>query len=269
MHMPKTFPMPEMPGFQAALQTGRIDPSPLTLPRHRRREQPSAVTFSPLAWLKFLMFLHAGETGIGGFGISSEKQPLYIEDFMTMKQNVTDVTVAFDDAAVADYFDDCIDKGLTPARFARIWAHTHPGESPEPSSVDEETFQRVFRDCDWAIMLIVGRTHKTFARLTFNVGPGGSVSLPVRVDWEAWPQILLEQGADLSGTFETWMDEYGTNIYEVPASTFFGPDLDPPVRPLSQASHLFQEDNLYALHDQLGLDDGLADYFDTFGPEER
>jgi hypothetical protein len=77
------------------------------------------VTFSPLAWLKLLMFLRAGDTEVGGFGISAEKQPLYIEDFVTVKQTVTAVTVAFDDTAVADFFDDCIDRG--PAVSRRIW----------------------------------------------------------------------------------------------------------------------------------------------------
>ncbi|HWE95362.1 MAG TPA: hypothetical protein VG269_15450, partial [Tepidisphaeraceae bacterium] len=59
------------------------------------REQATAVTFSPLAWLKLLLFLHAGDTEIGGFGISSQKRPLYVEEFVTVKQSVTPVTVAF------------------------------------------------------------------------------------------------------------------------------------------------------------------------------
>jgi proteasome lid subunit RPN8/RPN11 len=229
------------------------------------------VTFSPLAWLKFLLFLHAGDTEVGGFGISAEKQPLYIEDFQTVQQTCSAVTVAFDDTAVADYFDDCIDKGLTPARFARIWAHTHPGESPEPSSVDEETFQRVFGGCDWAIMLIVSRTHETYARLSFNAGPGGSILLPVQVDWAAWPQILLdlEEGAGLSAISEKWLNEYAANIHEAPIATSFGSGFDFTPSRESRTSHLFREDDIYARHDQIGLDDEFANYFETAGREER
>jgi hypothetical protein len=262
--MPQTLPAPNQPGLHAARQ-----PQRLKFPKHRRREHPAAVIFSPLAWLKLMLFLHAGDTEVGGFGISAEKQPLYVEDFQTVKQVCTCVTVAFDDTAVADYFDDCIDKGLTPARFARIWAHTHPGESPQPSTVDEETFQRVFGECDWAIMLIVSRTHETYARLSFNAGPGGSLSLPVQVDWEAWPQALIDKGAELSAMFEKWMDEYGTNVHEAPIATHFSSEFDFTPSRESRTSHLFREDDIYARHDQLGLDDEFASYFETAGREER
>jgi len=213
------------------------------------------------------MFLHAGDTEVGGFGISAEKQPLLIEDFVTVKQAVTEVTVAFDDTAVADFFDDCIDRGLTPARFARIWVHTHPGSSPEPSSVDEETFGRAFGDCDWAIMLIVSRTHATYARLSFSAGPGGSILLPVKVDWEQWPKLLLDRGGQMSSQFEAWMDEYGKNICPAPLSTGFGLPLGSQSSRLPWAEQPWREDDIYSLHDRSRLDDEFADYFETM--EER
>jgi proteasome lid subunit RPN8/RPN11 len=215
------------------------------------------------------MFLHAGDTEVGGFGISAEKQPLYIEDFVTVKQSVTAVTVAFDDTAVADYFDDCIDRGLSPSRFARLWLHTHPGSSPEPSSVDEETFARVFGDCDWAVMLIVSRTQATYARLSFNAGPGGSVLLPVNVDWAAWPEVLLDHGAELSAVFESWMDEYGKNIRPARCSSEFGPMLDSRFGRQPWADALWREDDVYARHEQMGLDDEFADFYGTAVREDR
>jgi hypothetical protein len=225
---------------------------------------------SPLAWLKLSLFLHGGDTEIGGFGVSSSANPLYIEQFVTVKQKVSAVTVAFDDAAVADYFDDCIDQGLPPQRFGRIWVHTHPASSPEPSSVDEETFDRVFGSCDWSIMLIVSRTHATYARLSFSAGPGGAVLLPVEVDWAAWPQFLLEQGAQLSNTVESWMDEYGSNIFPMPFASAIDRLLDLPRSsrmPWSRDEWL--EEEQYQVHERLGLDDVFADLFETFGAEER
>jgi proteasome lid subunit RPN8/RPN11 len=227
------------------------------------------VTFSPLAWLKLLMFLHAGDTEVGGFGISAENQPLYIADFVTVKQAVTSVTVAFDDAAVADYFDDCIDRGLTPARFARIWIHTHPGSSPNPSGVDEETFARVFGGCDWAVMLIVSHTHETYARVSFSAGPGGSVLAPVRVDWPAWPQALLEHGAELSVMSERWMDEYGKNVFPALLPIDLGPQLDSRLNRTPWMDAAWREDEIYAAQARLGMDDVFADYYDTPVMEER
>lgn len=76
---------------------------------------------------------------MGGFGLSSEDDLLYVQDFITVEQTTSSVTVEFADTAVADYFDSCVDAGIPPARFARIWCHTHPGASPDPSSVDERT----------------------------------------------------------------------------------------------------------------------------------
>ena len=81
-------------------------------------------------------------------------------------------SVAFDDEAVADFFDHQVDAGRKPEQFARIWLHSHPGDSPQPSTVDEETFERVFGRCQWAVMFVVGRSGKTYARLRFSVGPG-------------------------------------------------------------------------------------------------
>ena len=46
-------------------------------------------------------------------------------------------------------------------------------------------------------MFIIGRTGRTYARLTFNAGPGGSILLPVSVDWAAWPDVMLEEQARL------------------------------------------------------------------------
>jgi proteasome lid subunit RPN8/RPN11 len=194
-------------------------------PRPRRREWgPQRLVFSPLAWLKLQFFCHAGDTEVGGFGISSDSDPLYLQDFVTVVQKTTEVTVELDDTAVADHFDLMNDQGIGPGRCGRIWIHTHPGSSPAPSRVDEETFERVFGSCDWALMFIVARSGQNYARLRFNAGPGGTVLLPTEVDWSAWPaaisgQLLgLDQSQqpianDLSELTEAWMDEYGLNVW--------------------------------------------------------
>lgn len=101
-----------------------------------------------------------------------------------VRQRCTAVTVHFDDAAVADFFDEQFDRGLEPERFARVWIHTHPGYSAAPSMVDEETFLRSFGCSDWAVMFILAQGGQATARLRFNVGPGGELELPVSVDFQ-------------------------------------------------------------------------------------
>lgn len=175
------------------------------------------LTFSPRAWLKLQFLLHAGATEVGAFGLSAEEDLLYVEDVVTVTQRVTVGSVAFDDRAVADHFEACFERGLPPARCGRIWIHTHPGDSAEPSPTDEDTFERVFGTCDWALMFILSRTGRTYAR--FGLGaestrPAMELLLPVAVDWSQWPRCVLEHADNLRAALDAWQEEYLTNVHE-------------------------------------------------------
>ena len=122
--------------------------------RSQRLQQP-LLRFTPWAWAKLVWLRDRGPTEIGGFGIAPSDDPLLIEDIRLVKQTTTLVSVAFDDESVADLFDELVDEGLRPEQFARVWIHTHPGDSAHPSGVDEETFARCFGTTDWAVMFIL------------------------------------------------------------------------------------------------------------------
>lgn len=139
--------------------------------------------FAPTAWGKLVYLRDRGPTEIGAFGISDPQEPLVITDVVLIPQECTAVTVKFDDAGVADFFDAQVDQGRRPEEFARLWLHSHPGDSPAPSSTDEATFTRVFGNADWAVMFILARGGATYARLRFRVGPGGQMRIPVDVDF--------------------------------------------------------------------------------------
>jgi proteasome lid subunit RPN8/RPN11 len=179
------------------------------------------LTFSPRAWLKWQYLCHRGPTEIGAFGLSRAADLLYVEDLIVVKQSTTTVSVAFDDAAVADLFDAMADAGVAAECFARIWLHTHPGASVTPSGVDEETFRRVFGGPHWAVMAILGRTGRTSARLKFNTGPGGAVEIPTVVDWAAWPAFA--ESGDLPRAVEQWRDEYDRFVHPVPVMPLLAP----------------------------------------------
>lgn len=179
-------------------------PSPPKQRPARRRPSP-ILRFSPSAWAKLHFFCRAGESEIGGFGISAPDDALFVEDFIAVRQFVTPVSVIFEDDAVADFFDDQVDRGRSPGQFGRIWCHTHPGRSPEPSGTDEETFDRVFGSCDWAVMFILAREGETYARLRFSAGPGGDLVIPVRVDYER-----PFGGSD----HDAWRAEYAARVLE-------------------------------------------------------
>lgn len=160
-----------------------------------------SLRFNPHAWSKLVYLRDLGGTEVGAFGLTAEDDPLLVVDIMTVKQRCTSITVKFDDDGVADLFDDLVDQGIPPGRFGKIWIHTHPGDCPLPSSTDEATFARAFGQTDWAVMMILAQGGATYARLSFHVGPGGSLKIPVRVDygrpflgsdWHLWEQQYQE-----------------------------------------------------------------------------
>jgi proteasome lid subunit RPN8/RPN11 len=168
-------------------------------------DKPSrlALRFSPTAWAKLLYFRDKSDNEVGGFGITEPDDLLFVKEFVTVKQDVTCVSVKFDDEAVGEFFDTQVDLGRKPEEFARIWLHSHPGDSPTPSVIDDETFERVFGNCQWAVLFVLAQDNKTYAKLTFNVGPGGQILIPVAIDYSK----------DFGPSDrELWDAEYAANI---------------------------------------------------------
>jgi len=221
-----------------------------------QKNQKPMLRFSPTAWAKLLFCRDMTNNEVGGFGITEADDLLFVTDFALIKQKVTSVSVVFADESVADFFEDQVAAGIKPEQFARIWLHTHPGNSPEPSMTDEQTFTRVFGKCDWSVMCIVAQDGGTFARLRFNVGPGGEVKIPVYVDYS------FEFDA---ANFELWEQQYKANVEE----EIFNPVEQPKQTPIQPkpGTDLFggkDPDNV----PQLSGEDLLAE-LDSMEPFER
>ena len=198
---PTTTPIPTVRPATTSNSPRKALPS-----RSKSRRRPT-LRFSPTAWAKLLFLRDLGDTEVGGFGITRADDLLYVEDVALVKQTCSSVTVAFEDDAVAEFFDLQIDAGRRPEQFGRIWIHTHPGDCANPSSVDEETFSRVFARSDWAVMAIVACGGQTYARLRFHVGPGGSLLLPLAVDYRQ---------PFAASRHDEWTDEYLTCVHPEP-----------------------------------------------------
>lgn len=140
---------------------------------------------------------------VGAFGITRPDDLLYVTDVVLVRQRVTVASVSFENTSVADFFDSQVDQNRTPEQFARIWLHTHPDCSPDPSSLDEATFERVFGGCDWSVMFILARDGSCYARLHFRAGPGGDIEIPVRVDYSH-----EFEASDFTG----WTEQYKANV---------------------------------------------------------
>lgn len=173
-------------------------------PDHPARSTSPTILLSPLAMLKLSYLCHAAETEIGGFGVSGEKDLLYVDDFELLRQASTIASTDLDDEAVADHIERYAERGIEPVRCGRIWIHTHPGSSPTPSMTDEQTFSRCFGGCDWSVMLILARGGAFYARLQFGVGPGAAIEVPVKIDWSAWPGWSVAHASDLPHLIPLW-----------------------------------------------------------------
>ncbi len=185
--------------------------------RQQRKKRPT-LRFSPYAWAKLIYLRDRGSTEVGGFGITDALDPRFVTDMVLIRQTCTDVTVAFEDTAVAEFFDDQIDAGRHPENFGRIWIHTHPVHSAQPSQVDVETFARVFGCCDWAVMLILARNGATYGELKRS-GKSVAEKLSVGIDFkpefaaskrEDWEQEYLqcvqEESLPLQWDLAEWLD---------------------------------------------------------------
>jgi hypothetical protein len=188
--------------------------------------QPT-LRWSPTAWAKLLFLRDAGETEIGGFGISAADDLLLIEDIVLVSQSATWAHVAFNDEAIADFFDRQVAAGRKPEAFGRIWVHTHSGKSAVPSGTDEATFTRVFGRSNWAIMFILARGGQTYARLRYNTGPGADFLLPVEVDFSC-----PFTGTDISA----WDHEYASAVQIQDAA------VEPILAPLTKRHEYFLDD---------------------------
>jgi hypothetical protein len=61
---------------------------------------------------------------------------------------------------------------------------------------------------EWAVMFILARGGQTYARLRFNVGPRGEMTIPVSVDYT---RVFA------ASDWESWSREYGTNLVDLDA----------------------------------------------------
>lgn len=178
-----------------------------TGPNQFRPPKAPVLRFVPTAWAKLLYMRNRKDLEVGGFGITPAHDLLLVEQFVTIRQRVTPVSVLFDDAAVADYLDEQIEAGRQPQQVMRIWIHCHPGDSPVPSATDRGTFARVFGRSDWSLMFILSRSGEMHAGLRFSVGPGSQMQIPVQVD-----HTQPFEASD----HEAWRREYERNVWPEP-----------------------------------------------------
>ena len=179
-------------------------------------------------------------------GILSEDS-LTISDLVLVKQEVSSMHVDLDMEWWADKQADLYsEQGVEPWR-ASVWIHTHPSGMAEPSATDEQTMRESFGAWDFAVMLILTKDGKFYARADllhkFPNGMSGQLSVPCKigVDWNSQPA-----GSVRAETIEEWDKEFKELVSE--SSKRSSPLSDP----FSDFSFLIDEDTLPEVEDYVG-----------------
>lgn len=169
---------------------------------------PSAILFTPYAWSKLLYFRDAGPTEVGGFGVAEDvERPLLITDFAVVHQECTWAFTSFDEESVDDHYDSYRARLWADQQFGRVWIHTHPGDSPDPSMVDEKTFRTRFGDADWAVMFILARGGQSYARLRTSSVSGFTINTMLDVD-------VIYSAPYPAAEHRLWSEEYKEKVRE-------------------------------------------------------
>ena len=150
----------------------------------------SALILSNNAYRKLTWFRDSKDTEVGAMGISSPEDPLFITDFQFIKQECTAVSTDFDEAAQTDWIEDHMEAGDHPDHFLRVWAHTHPGPSADPSSTDWDTFQEAMGNMPWGVMLILGTSNEFVC--VFRVGDD-MLNLDVEIEPRPIPKDWFDE----------------------------------------------------------------------------
>lgn len=173
---------------------------------------PHNLRFTPYAFAKLAYLRDKGDTEVGGYGISDAQDPLLVIDFVMVEQECTSVFCELDGADANRMMAEMAELGITADRCCRIWIHTHPGNSAQPSSVDESTFDDNYSSAPWSVMAILAKGGETYARIQYKVRS----SAPFGDETEMYADELKWQ-VDYSLPFnaschEAWDSEYDTNL---------------------------------------------------------
>ena len=160
--------------------------------------------FSPYAYAKLSFLRDYGDTEIGGFGVCETDDPLLVTDVHLPVQDCTSTTVELDGESLLAYRATCRKADIDEKHSFRIWIHTHPEMSADPSCTDESTFSELFDSTNWGIMAILSKTEDTYVRVRY--GGDGPMS-DSELDWE------VDYTVDFPASdIESWIDEYNATV---------------------------------------------------------
>jgi len=178
----------------------------------------ATITLAARAYWRLQWLCHRSMNEVSAMGLlAPEGEGLVIEDFILARQEVSPAHVSLDMEWWADKQVELFDeRGIEPWRTS-VWAHTHPAGLDRPSGVDEQTMAGGFGRWSFAIMLILTRDGRFYARMDvdhdFGAGGRQRLSVPCRVaiDWgRAGGEPVTPE------TLAAWEEEFEARVEEAP-----------------------------------------------------
>ncbi len=143
--------------------------------------------FSPIAWQKIIIGMEYSKNEIGFWGITDKNDGLWVCDVYVPEQEVSSATTDFKDGACLKYLTTYAKQGYAPYQLGRVWIHTHPGNSTEPSGKDRHTFKTLIGQSAIGCMVIFGQNHTAQAWLLLTnpeqLQGQFELKIPVEIDW--------------------------------------------------------------------------------------
>lgn len=152
------------------------------------------LTLTPFAWFQWHYFRDLVDTEIGGFALTETEDPLLVTRLCLVAQQCDYVTCELlgdEKGGTLDHLDHWTSAphNLVAGQCTRIWWHTHPKMSANPSGTDEATFRELFSSAPWGIMMILSKTDDVYARLSVSTPTPHQLKLDVSVNWLIPPMV--------------------------------------------------------------------------------
>ena len=140
--------------------------------------------FTPYSRAKLQFICDHYDHEVGAMGIAATADPFLVTDLFIPKQKCSPVFVEMDSSDIADslfmtYCDPDGPHKLKPHQVGRIFIHTHPTGCLDPSPHDETIFAESFGSMPWAMMVILPKGGRLYARV--RVSLGNDINLQMRV----------------------------------------------------------------------------------------
>ena len=121
------------------------------------------LSFTPACWRRLVLYTLGCPFEIGGLGLLERRgRDFVMTDALVVEQDVDDISTRLDGGAVSRLLAGMVERGQDPAGL-KVWWHSHAGEAPFWSGVDEQTIER-FQN-DFMVSLVTNHELRALARL--------------------------------------------------------------------------------------------------------